>query len=297
MMKRNTKLLFTRRAVLPLLLAALSAFNPAGCCAQEAAAVLAKGSGLYFEAFLAFQKALGRPLATFDLSAEKPRLPRGLKTVVAFGSKAAAYDYPPGAKVIYLLAPGYAPRNGGGRSTGISALPEPSQAIEVYKRLQPDLKRLGVFIAKSERNPYIAELEAAAKPRGVEIIHVELRAPEEFPDKLRDLAGRIDALWLLPEPTLINKTSLMVLAEFSCSNRLPFYAPSGGLTELGAAASFAPNLTEAGVAAAAALEKTLSGQALPGTIYVARSELALNEAFIKKCALPVKLPASRAADR
>lgn len=291
-MKRKKIILhkLRRRAALPLLLA-LCAFAPGVSSAQEAAAVLAKGSGLYFETFLAFQKALGRPLATFDLSAEKPRLPRGLKVAVAFGSKAAAYDYPPGAKVIYLLAPGYAPGTTGARFTGISALPEPAQAVDAYLKLQPGLKRLGVFIAKSARNPYLAELTAAARPRGVELVPVELGGPGEFPGKLRGLAGRIDAFWLLPEPTLINRTSLMVLAEFSCANKLPFYAPSGGLTELGAAASFAPNFTEAGVAAAGALGKALAGQALPATLYVPRSELILNEPFIKKCGLPVKLPA------
>ena len=61
-----------RRAVLPLLLA-LCCAGPGACRAEEAAALLAKGSGLYFETFLAFQKALGRPLPAFDLSAEKPR--------------------------------------------------------------------------------------------------------------------------------------------------------------------------------------------------------------------------------
>jgi len=295
-MNRRTKRPFTlNSAVLPLLLA-FCAFSPAECPAQEAAAVLAKGSGLYFETFLAFQKALGRPVATFDLASEKPRLPRGLKAAVAFGSKAAAYDYPAGTKLIYLLAPGYAPA-AGSKATGISALPEPAQVIEVYKKLQPALKRLGVFTSKPGKSPYLAELAAAGKARGIEIVPVELNGPQEFPARLREIAAHVDAFWLLPEPTLINKTSLMVLAEFSCSTRLPFYAPSGGLTELGAAASFAPNFTEAGVAAAAALDKALTGQALPGTIYVQRSELVLNEPFIKKCGLPVTLPAAAPGGR
>ncbi len=287
-MKLNAKTFFPLKSAVLLLGLCVSA--PAECAAQEAAAVLAKGSGLYFETFLSFQKALGRPVSTFDLAAEKPTLPRGLKAAVAFGSKAAAYGYPAGTKVIYLLAPGYIPA-ANSRATGISALPEPTQVIEVYKKLQPGLKRLGVLTAKANQ-PYLAELTAAAKARGLELFTVELRGPQEFPARLRDLAGRVDAFWLLPEPILINKTSLMVLAEFSCSTKVPFYAPSAGLTELGAAASFAPNFTETGLTAAAELDKALSGQALPATIYVQRSELTLNEPFIKKCGLPVVLPAA-----
>jgi|GEM_PF-1031902 len=284
-----------RRTALPLLLLALCAFFPAAGRAQEAEALLSRGSGLYFDTFLAFQKALGRPVSAFDLSKEKPRLGRELKAVVAFGSLAAEQEYPSRSKVIYLLAPGYMTKKAGGRYTKISALPEPSQAIAAYRELQPGLKRLAVLFDKRSSGAYPAELAAAAKAFGVEILLVGLSSPLEFPDKLRDLAGKADAFWLLPEPGLINRTSLMVLAEFSCSSKMPYYAPSGGLSELGAAAAFAPGIAETGLAAAAALEKALAGKPLPEKIYVPRSELTLNEPFIKKCGLPVKLPAAGAA--
>ena len=285
-MKRESPLGPGSRALLPLLLPALLLFSPAPGRAQEAAAVLSKGSGLYFEAFLAFQKNLGRPIASFDLSKEKPMLGPKLKAAVAFGSRAAAFDYPEQAKVIYLLAPGYAPKSSAGRFTGISALPDPAQAVAAYKGLQPGLKRLAVFFKKGSSDPYLAQLAGAGKALGVEILPVALAGPLEFPDKLRGLAGKTDAFWLLPEPALINKTSLQILAEFSCSNKVPFYAPSGGLTELGAAASFAPTFAEAGIAAAAALEAALAGKRLAETIYVPRSELTVNRTFSAKCGLP-----------
>ncbi|MDD5208079.1 MAG: hypothetical protein PHV36_01705 [Elusimicrobiales bacterium] len=275
-----------RRAALPLLVLALLFCAPACGRAQEAAAVLSKGSGLYFETFLAFQKSLGRPIASFDLSKEKPKFAPDLKAVAAFGSMAAAFDYPGQAKVIYLLAPGYAPKRAGGRFTGISALPEPGQAVAAYKGLQPALKRLAVFFKTPSGGTYPAELAAAAKPLGVQILPIGLDGPLEFPGKLRDLGGKADAFWLLPEPALINKTSLQVLAEFACSNKIPFYAPSGGLSELGAAASFAPTFTEAGIAAAAALDAALAGKPLPETIYVPHSELTINRTFSAKCGLP-----------
>jgi hypothetical protein len=291
-MRKRTKSFFSaaKRAALPLLGFALAVSAPSDVQAQEAAAILSRGSGLYFDTFLSFQKAFGRPLAAYDLSKEKPRLRPGLKAAVAFGSLAAELDYPPKTKVIYLLAPGYKPKNAGGRFTKISALPEPTQAIAAYKELQPGLRRLAVLLDTRSAGAYPAELAAAARALGVEIILVGLAAPSEFPDKLRDLAGKADAFWLLPEPGLINRTSLMVLAEFSCSNKIPFYAPSAGLSELGAAAAFAPDYSAAAAAAAAALEKALAGKPLPEKIYIERSEMTINEPFIKKCGLPVRLP-------
>lgn len=290
--KKNPELPFSKRGLAPLLMLVFCVFIPATGQAQESAVLLSKGSGLYFDTFLSFQKTLGRPVAAFDLTKDKPSLPKGLKAAVAFGSMAAAFEYPPKAKVIYALAPGFAPKSSDGRFTGISAMPEPAQAVSAYRELQPGLKRLAVFFKKGSSGRYLAELADAARPHSVEIILVGLGGPAEFPDKLRELAGKIDAFWLLPEPSLINRTSLMILGEFSCSNKIPFYAPSGGLSELEAAAAFAPTFAEAGATAAAALEKALAGGQLPETVYVPISELTVNSAFVKKCGLPVVLPAA-----
>lgn len=284
-----TKSRRSRHAAAAALLAALLC-APAACGAQEAAVVLAKGSGLYFEASLAFQRALGRPVQVYDLAAGSPSLPRGIKAAAAFGSKAAALKYPAGAKLIILLAPGYTPP-AGSRATVVSAFPEPAQALAAYKSLQPGLARLAVFYRGSPAPAYLSELARAAARLGMEILPVPLDAPEKFPDALRALDGKTDAFWLLPEPALINKTSLKVLSEFSCAHKTPFYAPSAGLTELGAAASFAPGVDEAAAAAADALNRALAGEALPATLYAPRSALTVNEGFSRRCGLPVKLPA------
>jgi len=283
------------RAALPLLFLALSSM-PSLCPAQEAAAVLSRGSGLYFHTFLSFQKALGRPITAFDLSKEKPQLSRDLKAVVAFGSKAANFDYPAKIKVIYLLAPGYTAEGPKGRFTRISSRPDPALAIDAYLKLQPGLKRLAVFFKEPARETYLSELVAAAELRGVAIVPVGLTSAAEMPDQLRTLSGKADAIWLLPDPALITKVSLQVLAQFSCSNKVPYYAPSGGLADLGAAGAVAPDLNEIGNTAASALQQILSGKTQPGTIYLKSAETTINPEFINRCGLQIKLPSGKGAE-
>ena len=77
---------------------------------------------------------------------------------------------------------------------------------------------------------------------GVEIISVRLQSPDSMPERLRKLMGKMDAFWLMPDPVLITKSSLMVLADFSCANSIPFYAPTYALVQGGATASFAPKI-------------------------------------------------------
>ncbi len=273
----------------PSLPAALFLLCAATAQAQEAAAVLARGSGPYFETYISFQKSMGRPISPFDLEENAaPRLPAGLRVAAAFGSRAAALKYPKGTRVVYALAPGFHSDDKNCRFTRISPLPEPGKALTVYKRLQPGLRRLAVFHLKCERDCYIEALAAAAEAAGMEILPVPLSSPEEFPGTLRTLLGRIDAFWLLPEPALIDRTSLMVLAKFSCSNKIPFYAPAAGLLPVGAAASFAPGFAATGAAAAEAVRRALDGEDLPDNIFPAKPELFLNREIIDRCGLPLK---------
>ena len=209
---------------------------------------------------------------------------------MAFGAKAAALDYPRGASVIALIAPGFSPR-AGRTFTIISSLPEPGQAAAAYKKLQPALSRLAVIHLSPGPTAYLADLAAACKRLGIEMISVPLASPADFPPALRALRGRADALWLLPEPALITRTSLSVLTEFSCAAKLPFYAPSPGLAELGAAASFAPDLADTAGAAAGALQRSLAREKLPPVIYVPRSRLWVNKAFAEKCGFQLNLSA------
>lgn len=274
-------------AFLAALLACLAL--PAG--AQRAAAVLAKGSGLYFDTYLAFQKAYGRPVVPFDLSENRnPELPGGLRVVAAFGTRAAALKYPKGVTVIYALAPTYTPDLPGPDFVRVSPLPEPGSALTTYLRLQPGLKRLAVFYSPGDFDFYLDKLDAAAREAGIKIVRSPLSSPTDFPEALRSLVGRIDAFWLLPEPALIDLTSLHVLGEFSCSNKVPFYAPSGGLTNYGAAAAFAPGYLQTGEAVARALKTALAGGKLPGLVFPDYAVLTLNAAAIRKCGLPLVTP-------
>lgn len=277
----------TRTALAACLAAALlRGAAPAG--AQEAV-VLSKGAGPYFEAYLALQKALGRPVAPVDLAKDTAKLPAGLRAVVAFGARAADLDYPAGTKVIFALAPGYSPRGGKADYTRICPLPRPEDSLAAYRRLQPSLKRLAVVHSPAMAT-LVAQLEAAAPKHGVEVVRAQLQSPAGLPDRLRALLGKADAVWLLPDPALVNKTALSVLGEFSCANKVPFYAPSAGLLQFGAAAAYAPDSEETGRTAALALKAALAGEPLPEVIHPQVSVLTLNRETAERCALPLALP-------
>jgi len=264
--------------------AALSLFITAPLSAADLAAVVSSDSGPYAEAYAAFKAALDIPSDLYDASRPGFTPPEEINYAVAFGARAAAVEYPLGTRLVYALTP----VTGGDRGWHeISMLPPPAEAIAAYKGLQPGLKRLAVFWSAYPGEPYLSELRKAGEAAGVKIVPVKLKNPDSFPERLRNLHGEMDAFWLMPDPALITKTSLMVLADFSCANSIPFYAPTHGLAQNGATASFAPGFAEAGAAAARAITSIYRGGKQPRTIYTEKSLLRVNSELAVKCRWPV----------
>lgn len=258
-------------------------------CAQplragELAAVLSSKAGPYSEAYEAFTNTLKLPAELLDASPAGFEIPEDIRYAAAFGARAAALNYPPGTLLVYALAPVT------GRGPGwheISMAPQPAAALAAYKTLQPGLKRLAVFWAAYPGERYIADLRKAGDKAGVEIISARLKDPDSLPDRLRRLMGKMDAFWLMPDPALITPSSILLLSEFSCSNAIPFYAPTHALMLNGAAASFAPDFAQSGAAAARVLAAMRGGARVPAVTYIENTQMRVNEALREKCRWPL----------
>ncbi|MEI7528474.1 MAG: ABC transporter substrate binding protein [Elusimicrobiota bacterium] len=260
---------------------------PAGAAADSAAAVLSSGGGAYMEAFSAFQAAYGASVKYYDASKERPELPAGVKTVVAFGAKAASQAYPAGMNVVYCMAPGFflSPKGREGRTVKISMIPGFGNTLAKFKEIQPALKRLRVFWILPDFTADAEELRAEGAARGIEISTVKVEAIAELPGLLRRGLGEMDAFWLPPDPFLISPESLMMLREFSWGNSIPFYASTKGIAREGAAAAVGASFAEIGAAAAAAAKSLQAGETPAATIYPGKEELTLNATAAKKCGL------------
>lgn len=273
---------------IPALLAAAGAlllFTVRGLPAADLATVVSSDSGPYAEALEAFKAALRIPSDFYDASSPDFTPPEDATHVVAFGARAAAVGYPPGTHLVYALAP----VNGRSRDWHeISMLPPPAEAIAAYKGLQPGLKRLAVFWAAYPGEAYLNELHKEGEKAGITILSAKLKGPDSFPERLRRLMGKIDAFWLMPDPVLINKNSLMVLASFSCANSIPFYAPTYALVQNGATASFSSDFSESGRAAAKAITSIYTGGEQPRITYPEKPLLRVNGELAAKCNWPIK---------
>lgn len=270
---------------------------PPGAWAQEVVAVLSSELGPYRQAFDGFQNAFGRPVSTIVLQGQEPTLPSETRIVVTFGGRAAQGPYPDHVLVISCMAPGGAWSRRHGTAIEVPMLPRAAAVLVRLRDIQPTVKRLAVLWASAPFEPYVRDMREAAAAMGITLLAEQLDGPDGLPDRLRALLEMTDALWLLPDPVLVNARSFSVLKEYSWSNRVPFYAPTAGLVEQGATAAIANSFREIGRTAALAARRTLDGESVGATAYPERIEVTVNVTAAGKTGLAIPPPALQRVDR
>ncbi len=262
----------------------------ASAAAEPVQAVLSADSRPYQEAWTAFRAELGGDAAMSLAGARGSDAALGsARVVVAFGSKAALQEYRGDGTLIVTMAPAVtAHRRGRGEILSVAMTPSPRSVLASLRALQPGLAKLAI-VWKSEfyGDEYLAQLREAGKSAGVEIVSVEIDENGDIPDQLRSLYGRVDALWLPPDPLVISESNFLLFRDFSLANRVPLYVPVAGLAERGATAAVGVDFRAIGRATAVVAERALAGRAVPRLTYTEPAETTLNRDSAAKVGLRV----------
>lgn len=281
------------RVIALAVLLALCAQGPAS--AQRVAAVLSSGLAPYERAFKGFSTAVGEPVVVSVMGRDELNLPPDTRVVVTFGSKASLHTYPKELVVVTCMAPAAQSRAAGqapaqmsesARRVRVHMLPAADQVLSVLHNLQPHLRQLATISVLDISGAYLDCLQVSAQRRNTSVHHERLRAAGDLPAGLRRLTDLgIDALWLPPDPLLINPGTFAILKEFSRANKVPFYAPTAGFVAAGAVASIAPNFEQIGAMAARVATDLLQGRRVADDIFPMDSETTVNAEAARRTGL------------
>ena len=263
--------------------------------AEPVIAIFSSETGPYREALAGLKQELGESVPTFILSQGEPKIPSSTRVVITFGAKAALRSYSDQITLIYAMAPGVVIQTQD--AVKICMEPAASTLLANLKRIQPNLKRLGILWQSPRFKEYVDELRKVAGPLGIQVESVSPKDSSDIPDYLRKLYGRIDAIWIPPDPLLLNATSLPVFMEFSRSNRVPLFVPTGGLVEQGATASVGPTFREMGRLAGVAARKASEGLSPESKLYTTNVEIVINKTVATQVGLQIPEDTLRKADK
>ena len=134
--------------------------------------------------------------------------------------------------------------------------------------LIPHVSKIGVLFDPQKTKGLHDQLRQDAKALGITIISEEVHKEHEVSKALKALENKIDALWLLPDSTVLTENTLDFLISSTLEANIPVVAFSAGLVQSGAVVGAYMNYADIG-RQAARLSQRLSGerpQALLGTI-------------------------------
>lgn len=120
---------------------------------------------------------------------------------------------------------------------GVSAVPPVKQQFEVWKKLDPSLKRVGV-IAGPRLLDLVAEARTAAAASGIEIKHVQVRSDIETMYAFRQLIRDVQGLWLLPDNRVLSRNTIRDIFSNSRKQGKQVVVFSDQLLSLGGMMSF-----------------------------------------------------------
>lgn len=196
----------------------------------------------YQDAIQGFQKTCScsvREMDLSDLGALEEALKAKPDAVVVFGTQAfRRIKEVRNVPLIYaMVMPSETAEAIGKNVSGVSMDVDPAVYLAAMAGLFPDAKNIGVIFNPGQTGPLVREASVAARQQGISLVLKPVLEPHEAPAHLKELRGKIDVLWMLPDPTIMNTEMIDAMLLFSFQQSVPVFSFSKKYVEMGAVAA------------------------------------------------------------
>jgi putative ABC transport system substrate-binding protein len=140
--------------------------------------------------------------------------------------------------------------------------------LKPLQTLAPQVSRIGVLFDPQKTQGLHDQLQQDAKALGITIVSKEVHGEQEVSKAFKALENTIDAMWLLPDSTVLTENTLDFLMSATLEANIPVVAFSAGLVQSGAVVGVYMNYADIGRQAAGLSMRLLSETppAILGTI-------------------------------
>ena len=142
--------------------------------------------------------------------------------------------------------------------TGISSEAPAEDQFTILKELLGAHKNVGVIYDPSKSSRIISEATISAERLELNLVKKEITSESEVDTALKNMIKKIDALWIIPDSTVITKNSLDAIFQTSAKNHLPTFCTSSAIVKGGALISISPDYASTGLQASQIAQKLLS---------------------------------------
>lgn len=147
----------------------------------------------------------------------------------------------------------------GNNITGVSMMIAPEMQLNQLRRILPRFRKIGLLFDPAKSGAFVDRARHYALQEGIALLTQEVHSSREAVAADDKLKGKIDALWLIPDTTVVNSETIDLLFLSAIDNRIPLLTFSGKYVEKGALLAIEVDAEEAGRQAGEMANKILSG--------------------------------------
>lgn len=212
--------------------------------------------------------------------------------IFAVGSQAAelARREFPEVPLVFSMVLNTEPYLGQENTTGIAMKIHPRDQLRAFKNILPRIRRIGVIYDPVQNRSTIAEAQVAAREMGLTLLEKRVSDPREIANAIKDLMYVVDALWMIPDQTVVSKESFRYMLEATLNRKIPILTFSQSFVKGGALLALAPNYQDMGRQAGRLVQKILGGSS-PGSLPSAHPQGYLFLNLNTASALSINIPA------
>ena len=165
--------------------------------------------------------------------------------------------------------------------SGISMFVSPERYIGVFRNMKT--RRVGVVHNPAKSGWDMNQARQIARQSDIELVVREISTSRETLDKLSGLAGKVDALWMLPDTIAVTRETTEAYFRFGQQYSVPVISFSGTYIGLGAAVALEIDRYALGRQADGLAVAILSGQRSERqVIFPAKTELKKNNSVLQR---------------
>ncbi len=144
--------------------------------------------------------------------------------------------------------------------------------LSTLKTVAPKTRSVGVVYSPRHTSRKIAAAKREARSLGLKLVTAEASSARDVKRAVETLGGRVDAVWMVPDPTVLNLAAFDALLNFSLKRKIPLFAINYKFVERGALVSMGLDYARIGQQAGRLASRIISGRTRPSDIGVQSPE-------------------------
>jgi putative ABC transport system substrate-binding protein len=163
--------------------------------------------------------------------------------------------------------------------TGVLLEIPTDRQFKIMRTFLPTLRRIGMMYDPDKTAPKLKEAASRASTYEFQLQGFPVENEKEVPQQLRTLLSESEALWLIPDSTVLTDESIRFILESAVAKQVPVVGFSSEFTRLGALLSMSIDYGEVGREAGLLAKRIVNGeQRLPLTpVSVQRIRITVNQ--------------------